>query len=375
MKLALRELWRRPSRFITATLILLLLSLLLMFLGGLVDGLVGNSTGAVRAQNADLIVFSTDAKDSFLRSRIDVDLRSQIEAVRGVEKTGGIGILQLGARVPGNGPRELADTALFGYEIAPRGVPETPPALGEVYADELLQAKGVEQGMTILLGAYRSPVTVIGFVSDTNYLGQGSLWGSADTWRKVAADNQAVQQLPAGAFQALVVQTDHTSGAESAARVAQSIDAATSGATATLTVSAAANAIPGVKEQRGTFNQIIGVTVIIALVVVALFFALLTVERAALYGVLKAIGASTSTLFAGLVLQAVIVTLIAALGGAVLSYALDALIPAGSIPFAISLSRVISSTLFLLLAAIVGCAFSLRRVLRIDPASAIGGSL
>jgi putative ABC transport system permease protein len=140
-------------------------------------------------------------------------------------------------------------------------------------------------------------------------------------------------------------------------------------------VSEAANAIPGVKEQRGTFNQIIGVTVVIALVVVALFFALLTVERTALYGVLKAIGASTPTLFAGVVLQAVIVTLIAAFGGAVLSYALDALIPPGSIPFDIGIGRIVSSTLFLLVAAIVGCAFSLRRVLRIDPASAIGGSL
>jgi putative ABC transport system permease protein len=375
MMLALRELRRRPGRFVTATLILLLLSLLLMFLGGLVDGLIGNSTGAVRAQQADLIVFSSDAQDSFLRSTIDTDLRAQIEAVPGVERTGGIGILQLGARVPGKGPRELADTALFGYELAPKGVPETPPALGQVYADELLKAKGVKQGMRILLGAYRSPVTVAGFVSDTNYLGQGSLWGSADTWRTVAADNKAVQQLSAGSFQSLVVQTNHTSGAGSVSQVADAIDAATGGATTSLTVSEAANAIPGVKEQRGTFNQIIGVTVVIALVVVALFFALLTVERTALYGVLKAIGASTPTLFAGVVLQAVIVTLIAAFGGAVLSYALDALIPPGSIPFDIGIGRIVSSTLFLLVAAIVGCAFSLRRVLRIDPASAIGGSL
>jgi putative ABC transport system permease protein len=369
MKLALRELHRRPNRFIVATLILLLLALLLMFLGGLIDGLIGNSTGAVRAQRADLVVFSSDAKNSFLRSRVDPDLRARIEAVRGVEKAGGIGIIQLGARVPGKGPRDLADTALFGYELAPKGVPESPPPLGEVYADDIVRANGITQGMTIELGAYRSPVTVIGFVSDTNYLGQGALWGSAETWRKVAGDNQSVQQLGEGSFQSLVVQT---SG--SVSQVRDAIDAATQGATATLTVVDAANAIPGVKEQRATFNQIIGVTGVIALVVVALFFALLTVERAALYGVLKAIGAGSSTLFAGVVVQAVIVTLIAAIGAALLSFALDALIPPGSIPFEISMSRVISSTLFLLFAAVVGCAFSLRRVLRIEPASAIGGS-
>jgi putative ABC transport system permease protein len=370
MKIALRELRRRPGRFVTATLILLLIALLLMFLGGLVDGLIGNSTGAVRAQRGDLIVFSSDSKDSFLRSRITPELRASIDAVDGVEATGGIGVIQLGARVAGKGPRDLADTALFGYELAPRGVPADPPALGEVYADELLQTKGIEQGMTIQLGAYRSPVTVIGFVSDTNYLGQGALWASPATWRKVAADNRSVQALPEGTFQSLVVQTSGAAG-----RVGDAIEAATGGATDALTVEAAVDAIPGVKEQRGTFNQIIGVTIVIALVVVALFFALLTVERTGLYGVLKAIGASSSTLFAGVVLQAVIVTLLAAIGGGAAAFLLDAVIPAGSIPFDISPGRVVSSTVLLIVAAVAGCAFSLRRVLRIDPASAIGGSL
>lgn len=370
MKLALRELRRRPSRFVTATVILLLVAVLLMFLGGLVDGLIGNSTGAVRAQRGDLVVFSSDSKDSFLRSRVDTPLRQKIEAVPGVEEVGGIGVLQLGARVPGNGPRDLADTALFGYELAPRGVPETPPALREVIADERLKAKGVEQGMTIELGAYRSPVKVVGFTADTNYLGQGALWASPATWRAVAGDNKSVQTLREGTFQSLIVRT---SGDTTAVRDA--IDAATDGATRTLTRDEAANAIPGVKEQRGTFNQIIGVTVVIALVVVALFFALLTVERTALYGVLKAVGAGSRTLFAGLLVQAFVVTLVAAVGAGLLSYLLDVLIPVGSIPFELSFGRVVSSTVLLLVAAAVGCGFSLRRVLKIDPASAIGGSL
>ena len=70
------------------------------------------------------------------------------------------------------------------------------------------------------------------------------------------------------------------------------------------------------RQQRGVFNQIIGVTIVIAVVVIALFFVLLTVERTALYGVLKAIGARSRTLFGGVMLQAVVVAAIAAvLGG------------------------------------------------------------
>ena len=70
-------------------------------------------------------------------------------------------------------------------------------------------------------------------------------------------------------------------------------------------------------------------TVAIALVVIALFFALLTVERTSLYGVLKALGARSSSIFAGLVLQAVVVTLIAAVVAGTLVVVLDLVIPAG----------------------------------------------
>ena len=75
MKLALRELRRRPGRFATATVILTLIAVLLMFLGGLLDGLIESSTGAIRAQDAQAIVYSDTAQASFLRSRIDPELR------------------------------------------------------------------------------------------------------------------------------------------------------------------------------------------------------------------------------------------------------------------------------------------------------------
>ena len=101
LKLPIRELRRRPTRFLVATVVLAFLSTLLLFLGGLLDGLYLGSTGAVRAQNGDVIVYSSTARDSFLRSRITADVRSQVEAVRGVEAVGGLGFVLLGAEVPG----------------------------------------------------------------------------------------------------------------------------------------------------------------------------------------------------------------------------------------------------------------------------------
>jgi putative ABC transport system permease protein len=371
MKLALRELVRRPGRFVTATAILTLIALLLMFLGGLLDGLIRNSTGALRAQDADVIVYSGSSQASFLRSRIEPATRDRIAALPETSEVGGLGVVQLGARVPGNGPRDLANVAVWGYELAPTGVPD-PPAPGEAYADEVLEADGVELGDELLIGPARSPITVVGWVEDTAFNGQGGLWADVDTWRTVLTDNRPDAVLAEGVFQALVVRG---SGTTDAATLADAIDADVNGSDAVvlaLTVDEAIEEIPGVTEQRTTFNQILGVTIVIALVVIALFFALLTVERTALYGVLKAIGARSGTIFAGLVAQAVVVTLVAAVIGGLLVLVLDLLIPPGSIPLYVSPGRIVTSIALLLVAAVIGCAFSLRRVLRVDPASALG---
>jgi putative ABC transport system permease protein len=364
VKLALKELRRRPGRFTTATVILTLIAILLMFLGGLLDGLIAISTGAIRAQDAQAIVYSDTAQASFVRSRIDPELRAQVEAVPGVTEVGGIGNVQLGARVPGNGPRELASVALFGYELAPNGVPDA-PAYGKAWADESIKADGVKEGMTIEVGPARTPIEIVGFVKDTNFSGQSSLWASPDTWRDTLSANRPDAQLGPDVFQALVVRG-------TGSNLPDAIDAATNGATDSYTVDQAVAAIPGVTEQQGTFNQIIGVTVAIALVVIGLFFALLTVERTSLYGVLKALGAKSSTIFAGLVAQAVVVTAIASLIAGTLVIVLDLIIPPGSIPLLVTPGRILLSVGLLLVAAVLGCSFSLRRVLRIDPASAIG---
>ena len=69
MKLALREMRRQPGRFAIATVILTLIAILLMFLGGLLDGLVASSTGAFRAQQGDLMVYATSARNTLERHR------------------------------------------------------------------------------------------------------------------------------------------------------------------------------------------------------------------------------------------------------------------------------------------------------------------
>jgi putative ABC transport system permease protein len=360
MNLAVTELRRRPGRFAVATLVLTFLTLLLLFLGGLLDGLYLGSTGAIRAQQGDAIVYSAGARDSFLRSRIEGGLRATVEDVNGVEEVGGLGFVLLGAETPDG---DTADVAVGGYELPPKGVPAPPPD-GQAYADTRLQADGVAEGDTLLVGPARTPIDVIGFVDDTSFLLQGGLWVNLGTWRAVQNANRPDAAVTDEVVQVLVVRGD-VSPAD--------VDAATGGATSSLTVDEAVLALPGVKEQRTTFNQIIYSTLVVVLAIVGLFFSLLTIERIGLYGVLKAIGASSRRLFGGLTAQAVAVAAVAFAAGSLLALALALALPA-EVPLQLTPGRFVFTFIGLLVAAVLGSAISLRRVVRVDPASAIGSS-
>ena len=370
MRIALRELRRRPGRFLIAAGMLTLLVFLLLFLGGLLDGLYNGSTGALRAQQGDLFVLSKESRDSIIRSRVSVEQRAVVARVPGVARVRGLGVALVGAKVPGE--QEAASAAVFGYEGGVAGVPPPPPA-GEAWVDRRLEADGVRVGQTIELGRSEPgasvPVKVRGFVSDTSYLLQGGVWVRPDVWRDVLARNRPDQQLPPGTFQTLVVTT--ASGADSGA-VQRRIERATDGQLRARTKEQTIAAIPGVQSQGSTFQGIIWVTLLVAAVVVALFFALLTLERVALYGVLKAIGASSRTLAEGLFTQAAVTATFSFLVGATLALALATILPKG-IPLQLLPGRALITFLGVLVAALAGSAISLRRIIRIDPATAIGG--
>ena len=366
MRIAWRELLRAPGRFVVAGGALTLIVVLLLVLGGILDALISGSTGVLRVQSAPLVVYSEDSRDSLDRSRIDAEQLAAISEVDGVAEATGFGIALLGGRVPGE--PELADVALFGYEAPNDGVP-TPPAPGKAYADRSLIDDGVRIGQTLELGPARTPVTVVGWVEGTSYNLQAGLWTEPQTWRDALAANVPDAAVAPGGFEAALVTPDpRTTTADVASAVEQEVEGVSA-----LTIDEAISAVPGVREQRSIFGAIIGVTLGVAGIVVALFFALLTIERVAMLGMLKAVGASSRTLAAGLTLQAVLLAAGALAVGVALAIGLGLVIPE-SVPLDITPSRGVSTAVGVVAAALIGSAISFRRIIRIDPASAVGGA-
>ncbi|HEU4355417.1 MAG TPA: ABC transporter permease [Actinomycetota bacterium] len=364
MRLGWKELVRRPGRFLAAGGALTLIVILLLLLGGLLDGLFNASTGAFRAQTAEIIVYSADSRDSLLRSRIDPETENAIRRVPGVRGVTGIGAVLIAGRVVDRA--SIVDLAVFGYEAPNERVPAPPPP-GVAYADATLEDEGVAIGDTIAVGPAQVQVEVGGWVEDTRYLAQGSVWVEPGTWHEVLVTSRPDAALDDHTFQAALVEA-----ADDPEAVAERIQAQVPG-TSPLTIDEAVFSLPGVGAQKDTFAQIIGVTFLVAGLVVALFFALVVLERIGLLGMLKAVGASTPQLAAGLVTQAVLVALGAFVLGGAISIALAAVVPA-EIPVEIEARRAVLTGFGVVATALIGSGVSFRRIVRIDPASAVGGS-
>lgn len=175
--------------------------------------------------------------------------------------------------------------------------------------------------------------------------------------------------VPAGDEATQLLFVDLEDGAEPA-QVAAAIDDATGAVTQTFTRSGAVNAMPGVEEQATTFGYIRLVTLTVALVVVGLFLMFLTLERTPFYAVLKAVGASSRQLFFGVVSQALLITGVAVLLGAAVTWGLTH-IPF-ELPTMMQPERLVETLVALGGTTVAGSVLSLRRVTAIDPAEAIG---
>lgn len=370
MNLAVRELVRSRGRFAAVGTALTLIGVLVLLLGGLLDGLIRASTGLVRAQDADLLVYAEDARETIERSVLGADVRDVVLGVDGVAAADGIGVVLTSAAPPGVDPEDLdADllgVAVVGYERATGPLPDPDPA-GAVGDARLDREADVGPGDVLrLTGDVEIPI--VGEVDDVAYGGQAGLWVPLDDWRQLVATTRP--DLGIGEDEVNVFALHLDDDADPAA-VATAVDAATDGATVTIDLDAAVSAIPGVDQQRGVFTAIIGATLLVAGLVVALFFALLTIERTGQYAVLKALGAPTRSLAVGVTSQAGLVALGAAALATALTIGLAAVLPA-AIPFQLLAGRTVTAVAAIVLTAVVGSAVTLRRLTRIDPADAIG---
>lgn len=369
MTLGLKELWRTKGRFAAITVAVGFIVFLALILSALADGLFLSNTGALRTVESDGYVYAADSDRSFSRSELPNETVDGVAAVDGVADAGPVAFLDLPVTIGG----ELASIVLAGFETDGPGGPgattdgELPTGgLTAVADSSLADDYDIGVGDSIELGDMS--VEIVGFADDVQYLGGATVWMPFDGYVEVrnAMRPELTQRDPVQTVSFAVVPGDDP------ATVADAITAQLEGVEA-LPIDDAVLALPAVAQQETTFTAIVGATYVVVALVVALFFALITMEKRTQYAVLKAIGARSGTLAVAVFIQAVVTATI----GYVLGWLLTRLI-GFVLPSSVPATFVTSTAVTLLVATIVmgaiGAVLSFRRIARIDPASALGGA-
>jgi putative ABC transport system permease protein len=369
--MAARELLRRPRSFIVPLAILCMLALLQLYPSAILDGILMDATAAVQNAPADLVVYSSNANGVQIRSTIPPPMREQITKVPGVASAATFDLVPLAGKVAATGAAMgMAVLASDKPLAVPVGAAQAVlPAPGEAVADVSLQKwSGLKVGDKLTIGPYATPVTITAFAPGTNLWFVGGLVVNKATW--VAALGYPPMDpaaAAAGPTQSLLVSV--AAGA-SVDEVRKGVADATNGAATAMTRDEAVAAMPGVAEQQQIFGYLRLVSLAVAVVVVALFLSFITLERGPLYAVLKAIGASSGQIYRALVAQILLITLASVLVAVALTVALT-LIPS-RIPPIMAPGQVVYTMVSLAITAVLGTAVSFRRVVRVDPAAAIG---
>lgn len=378
MRLAWAEIRRTRGRFTAMAATLTLLVFLVLILSALADGLYYGATGALRSSRADLYTFSADSRQQFARSSLPAADAATINSVPGVAAVGQVGTLLAAGRCSGHCQGGLIELALFGYVPGLPGGPDRavegriprPSEPGVAAADISLKENGVRIGDRITLAGTTLAVRIVGFTSDSRYELQPTLWTTIATWRTVQA--QARPEL-AGTGDTVQAFAERLGKGVSPSATAAAVDAALGARSATVARQTAVLSLPGVREQRSTLDQIIYATLAVAGIVTALFFALITLEKRTQLALLKAIGASNRYLGASVIIQSAILCAIG-IGLGVAVTRLVALAVPASVPLTFTAASITTAAVGTFAMGTFGASLSFRRVARIDPATALGGT-
>lgn len=378
MRLAWAEIRRTRGRFVAMAAALTLLVFLVLILSALADGLYYGATGALRSGRADLYTFSADSRQQFARSRLPAADAAVVAAVPGVAAVGEVGTLLTAGRCVGDCPGGLVELALFGYRPGLPGGPDRAvegrlPRPGEAdvaAADVSLKEDGVRIGDRVTVAGSTLSLRIVGFTSDSRYQLQPTLWTTVATWRAVQA--QARPEL-AGSGATVQAFAERLKKGANGSATAAAIDAALGVRSVTVDRQTAVLSLPGVREQRSTLDQIIYATLAVAGIVVALFFALITLEKRTQLALLKAIGASNRYLGASVIVQSAILCAVGVGLGVVVTRLVALAVPA-SVPLTFTAASAATAAAGTFVMGMLGAALSFRRVARIDPATALGGT-
>ena len=377
--LALKETWRNKARFLLFSLVIALITLLVLFVAALGEGLGAGNREYIENLDAELVVYQDTAQLSIAGSRIGCDTRSALRAVNGVQAVGAIGFSSVA--IPGGDAGEDFDISLIGVEPGKPGEPSVVDGQGleRRSANEALIDRMVADITGLRVGDrfnIRSPqggedelylLKVFGVSTSQMYGIRPSVFVPIVKWDEIrpqAAPSRGADD-PACNVAAVKLQDPAQIDVMRDRLVAQvrnieAVDRQT-----------AYENTPGYAAQQQTLSTQNGFALLIGLLVIGGFFQIQTMQKVPQIGMLKAIGTPNTVIAFSSLVQIVLINVIGVLIGGLVTYGLSLVFPPG-IPLVFESGSIARALGSIMVIGPLGGLVSIRLSLRVEPLIALG---
>lgn len=377
--LAIKEIWRNKGRFLLFSLVIALITILVLFIAGLAEGLATANREYLAKLDAELLIFQEDVKLSTLSSRIGQKTLRQIKRVEGVSEVGPVGFSNATIVFPDG--REDIDVSLVGVEPGkPGGAPafegrnlRSNRASETVIDGNMAKQNGIALGDKITIKSIQGTeekfydLKVVGISDGRQYFFQPSIFVTTQVWDDIRpqgapglSGNDITYNIAAVALENPAAQDGMAALLQREVDEVEVVDKVT-----------AYESSPGYQAQQSTLNTQRGFTLLIGILVIGGFFQIQTLQKVPNIGMLKAVGVSNWSVGISVVAQILAVTLVGVALGTLGTYALSIGLP-GSVPIRFTGDAVTAAVISLLVIGPLGGLVSVRLALKAEPLMALG---
>lgn len=131
------------------------------------------------------------------------------------------------------------------------------------------------------------------------------------------------------------------------------------------------NKLPGYSAQVLTFGFMIGFLIVIAAIVIGIFIYVLTMQKATIFGIMKAQGISGFYIAVSVIIQTFVLAILGIAIGLLGTVGTSLVLPT-AVPFQTNWLFFLGIGGIMLIIAVLGALFSVRTIVKIDPLKAIG---
>jgi len=374
--LAFKEVIRNRGRFFLVSLVIALITLLVLFIAALGEGLANGNRQYVSNLDAQLVVFLEKSDYVISSSRLETNTARSVRRADGVADAGPIytsstEIVSL---------EEPLKVSMLGVEPGRPGMPEL--LEGRAFrggeAREAVMDRNVALRSDIKVGdeiEIRSTqgtedeffkLKVVGLVDGQSYFFQPTIFVPPSTWEKIRPQSESDLQSDTPYPNIIAVQlADPTQSDIVKARLLADVPNIE-----VTDIATTINNIPGYSAQQGTVQTQGFFTLLIGILVIGGFFQIQILQKVPQIGVLKAIGSSNSVVGVAAVIQIIIVTAFGVAIGGGLTYLFSLGFPP-TIPLEFNGSRSLIAVALLLGIGPAGGLVSIIYAVRIEPLKAL----